>query len=86
MFEFKPAEKRKERKSPKPRINQEASSEFETEFESSDCQCPGDESNCIVDFLEKISNKSKLLVKNESLRYKIEHLELENKELKEKKH
>ena len=40
-------------------------------------------SNSLVDFPEDIDNTSKLLAENESLRCKIEHLELENKKLKE---
>ena len=40
-------------------------------------------SNFVVDFAEDIDNTSKLLAENESLRCKIEHLELENKKLKE---
>ena len=42
VSEFKPEEKKKERKPPKPGNNQETSSEFETESESSDSQCFGD--------------------------------------------
>ena len=83
MFEFKPEEKKKERKPPKPRNNQETSSEFETESESSDSQCFVDASNSVVDFPEETDNTSKLLTENESLRCKIEHLELKNKKLKE---
>ena len=75
MFEFKPEEK--------PRNNQKTSSEFETESESSDSQCLGDVSNSVVDFIEDIDNESKLLAENESLKCKIEHLELENKKFKE---
>ena len=82
VFEFKPEEKKNERKPPKPRNNQEASSEFETESKSSDSQCFGNASNSVVDFSEYIDNTSKLLAENESLRCKIEHLELENKKLK----
>ena len=82
VFEFKPEEKKKERKTPK-RNNQETSSEFETESESSDSQCFGDASNSVVDFPGDIDNTSKLLAENGSLRCKIEHLELENKRLKE---
>ena len=58
VFEFKPEEKKKERKPPKPRNNQETSSEFETESESSDFQCFGDASNSVVDFPEDIDNTS----------------------------
>ena len=83
VFEFKPEEKKKERKPPKPRNNRETSSEFETESESSDSQCFVDALNSVVDFPEGINNTSKLLTENESLRCKIEHLELENKTLKE---
>ena len=83
VFEFKTEEKKKERKPPKPRNNQETSSDFETESESSDSQCFGDASNYVVDFPEDIHNTSKLHAKNESLKYKFEHLELENKKLKE---
>ena len=83
MFEFKPEEKKKERKPPKPRNNQETSSKFETESESSDSQCFVDASNSVVDFPEDTDNTSKLLAENESLRCKIEHLESENKKLKE---
>ena len=54
VFEFKPEEKKKERKPPKPRNNQETSSEFETDFGSSDSQCFGEASNSVVDFLEAI--------------------------------
>ena len=83
VFEFKPAEKKKERKPSKPRNNQETSSEFETESESSDPQYLGDASNSVVDFPHDIDDTNKLLAENESLRCKIEHLELENKKLKE---
>ena len=38
VLEFKPAEKKKERKPPKPCHNQETCSKFETESESSDSQ------------------------------------------------
>ena len=54
VFEFKPEEKKKERKPPKPRNNQETSSEFETDSGSSDSQCFGEASNSVVDFLEAI--------------------------------
>ena len=54
VFEFKPEEKKKERKPPKPRNNQETSSEFETDSGSSDSQCFGEASNSVVDFLETI--------------------------------
>ena len=81
MLEFKPAEKENERKTPKPH-NQQTSSEFETESESSDSQRLGDASNSVVDFPEDIDNTSKLLAENESLRCKIEHLELENENVK----
>ena len=84
MFEFKTEEKKKERKLPKPCNNQEISSEFETDSESSDSQCFGDESISVIDFPEDIDNTSKLLAENESLRCKIKHLEFENKKLKEK--
>ena len=50
---------------------------------SSDSQCFGDVSNSVVDFPEDIDNTTNLLAENESLRCKIEHLELENKKLKE---
>ena len=69
----------------KPCNNQETSSEFETNSESSDSQCFGDASNSVVDFPEDIDNTSNFLAENESLRCKIEHLELENKKLKEEK-
>ena len=82
-FEFKLEGKKKERKLPKPRNNQETFSEFETESEFSDCQCFGDASSSVLDFPEDVDNTSKLLAENESLRCKIEHLELENKKLKE---
>ena len=75
--------RKKERKPPKPRNNQETSSEFETDSESSASQCFNDASNSVVDFPEDIDKKSKLLAENESLRYNIEHLELENRNLKE---
>ena len=74
VFEFKPEEKKKERKPPKPRNNQETSSEFETDSVPSDSQCFGDAPNSAVDFPEDIENTSKLLAENESLRCKIEHL------------
>ena len=83
VFEFKSEEKKKERKPPKPRNNQETSSEFETDSKSSDSQCFGDASNSAADFPEDIQNASKLLAENEILRCKTEHLELENKKLKE---
>ena len=83
VFEFKPEEKKKERKPPKSRKNQETSSEFETESECSDSQCSVEASNSVVDFPEDIDNTSKLLAENESLRCKVEHLELENKKLNE---
>ena len=86
MFEFKLEKKKKERKPPKPRNNPETSSEFETESESPDSKCYGDASNSVVDFPEDIDNTSKLLAENESFRCKSEHLELENKKLKEKKY
>ena len=54
VFEFKPEEKKKERKPPKPRNNQETSSEFETDSGFSDSQCFGEASNSVVDFLEAI--------------------------------
>ena len=40
-------------------------------------------SNSVVEFPEDIDNTSKLLAENESLRCKIEHLEIENRKLKE---
>ena len=54
VFEFKPEEKKKERKPLKPRNNEETSSEFETDSGSSDSQCFGEASNSVVDFLEAI--------------------------------
>ena len=48
VFEFKPEEKKKERKPPKPRNNQETSFEFETDSESPDSQSFGDASNSVV--------------------------------------
>ena len=84
VFEFKTEEKKKERKPPKPRNNQETSSEFETDSESSDSQCFGDAPNPLAHFPEDIDNTSKLPAENESLRCKFKHLELENKKLKEK--
>ena len=66
--------RKKERKPPKPRNNQETSSEFETDSVPSDSQCLGDAPNSAVDFPEDIENTSKLLAENESLRCKIEHL------------
>ena len=86
MFEFKPEEKKTERKPPKPRNNEETSSEFETESESFDPQCLGDALNSVVDFSEDIDNTSRLLAENESLRYNNEHLELENKKTEGRKH
>ena len=83
VFEFKPEEKERERKPPNPPNNQGISREFETNSEFSDSQCSGDASNSVVYFPEDIDNTSKLLAENESLRYKIEHLGLENKKLKE---
>ena len=83
VFEFKSEEKKKERKPPKPRNNQETPSEFETDCESSGSQCFGDVLDSVVDFPEDIDNTSKLLAENESSRCKTEHLELENKKLKE---
>ena len=83
VFEFKPEEKRKERKPPKPSHNLETFSAFETESESSDAQCFGEVSNYFVDSPKDIDNTGKPLVENESLSCKIEHLELENKKLKE---
>ena len=83
MFEFKTEEKKKERKLPKPCNNQETSSEFETDSESSDSQCFGDAPNPLVHFPEDIDNTSKLPAENEGLRCKFKHLELENKKLKE---
>ena len=85
MLEFKTEEKKKERKPPKSRHNQETSREFETDSESSDSQCFGNASIFVVDFPEGIDNTSKLLDENESLRCKIKNLESENKKLKEKK-
>ena len=52
MFKFKPDEKKRERKSPKPRNDQETSREFETEYESSDSQCFTDTSNYVFDYPE----------------------------------
>ena len=75
--------RKKKENPPKSRNNQETSSKFETESESSDSQCLVEASNSVVDFPEDIDNTSKLLAENESLRCKIEHLELENKKLKE---
>ena len=66
VFEYKPGEKKKERKLPKPRNDQETSSEFETETESSDTQCFGNVSNSVVDFPEDIDNTSKLLAENDA--------------------
>ena len=85
MFEFKPEEKKKERKLFKSRNNQETSTEFETDSESSGSQCFGDASNSVVEFPEDIDNTSKILAKNESLGCKIAHLEIENTKLKEQK-
>ena len=82
VFEYKPGEKKKERKLPKPGNDQETSSEFETESESSDTQCFGNVSNSVVDFPEDIDNTSKFLAENESFRCNFEHLEIENKQLK----
>ena len=48
VFEFKTEEKKKERKPPKPRNNQETSFEFETDSESPDSQSFGDASNSVV--------------------------------------
>ena len=70
VFEFKPEGKKKERKPPKPRNNQETYSEFETD---SDSQCFVDASNSVPDFREDIDSTSKLLAENENLRCKIEH-------------
>ena len=56
-FYFKPTERKKERKLLKSRNNQESSSEFETESEFSDSQCPGDVSNSVVDFSEDKQHK-----------------------------
>ena len=56
-FYFKPTERKKERKLPKPRNNQETSSEFESESEFSDSQCPGGASNSVVDFSEDKQHK-----------------------------
>ena len=50
VFEFKPEENIKERKPSKSSNNQETSSEFETESETSDSQCFNDASNSVVDF------------------------------------
>ena len=83
VFEFKPEERKKGGKPPDPRNNQETSSETETESESSDSQCLGDASDSAVDFPEDIDGTSKLLAENESLKCKIQHLELENKNLKD---
>ena len=83
MFEFKHEEKKKERKPFKSRNNQEISTEFETDSESSDSQCFGDASNSVVEFPEDIDNTSKILAENESLGCKITHLEIENTKLKE---
>ena len=80
VFEFKPEGKKKERKPPKPRNNQETYSEFESD---SDSQCFVDASNSVADFREDIDSTSKLLAENENLRCKIEHLESENKKFKE---
>ena len=77
--------KRRKKKPPKPCNNQETSSELETESECFDSQCSGDASNSVADSPEDIdnTNTSKLLAENENLRCNIEHLELENKKLKE---
>ena len=83
MFAFKHEEKKKERKLFKSRNNQETSTEFETDSESSDSQCFGDVSNSAVEFPEDTDNTSKILAENESLGCKIAHLEIENKKLKE---
>ena len=83
VFEFKPEEKKKERKPPKPYNNQETSSEFAADSESSDSQCFGDASNSVVEFPEDKVKASKLLAENEKLRCKTEHWEIENKKLKE---
>ena len=80
VFEFKPEVKKKERKPPKSRNNQETYSEFETDSNS---QCFVDASNSVADFREDIDSTSKLLAENEILRCKIEHLESENKKFKE---
>ena len=74
MFEFKHEEKKKERKPFKSRNNQETSTEFETDSESSDSQCFGDALNYVVEFPEDIDNTSKILTKNESLECKVAHL------------
>ena len=78
VFEFNPAKKRKERKSPRPRNNRVTSRESETESESFDSQRSGDTWNSVI------QNTSKLLAENKSLRFKIEQLELENRKLKTK--
>ena len=67
-FGFKPEEKKEERKPSKPQINQETSSEFEINSESSDSQCFGDASNSVVDFPENIDSTSKIFAENESLK------------------
>ena len=56
--------RRKKRKPPKPRNDQEKSSELETEYESSDSQCFVDASNFVADFPEDIDSTTKLLADN----------------------
>ena len=55
VFDFKPEERKKERKSFKPRNNQETSSEFETESEPLILSF-GDTSDSVVDFPEDTDN------------------------------
>ena len=55
VFDFKPEERKKERKSFKPRNNQETSSEFETESEPLILSF-GDTSDSVADFPEDTDN------------------------------
>ena len=55
VFDFKHEENKKERKSSKPRNNQETSSEFETESEPLILSF-GDTSDSVVDFPEDTDN------------------------------
>lgn len=76
--------RRKKLTPPKSLNNQGTSIEFEIESLSSDFQRLGDALNSVDDFAKEIGNTSKILAKNESLRWKVEHLEFFYKNLKEK--